>query len=101
MTENITARHAITEQAPPRYEAKISVTEDIGQDEPFEYEDFLTATWNVFHSGLYIGGERDDASDQGYWLICGDNTGSQQLVVYPHMIPALIDLLHKLQEVKP
>jgi hypothetical protein len=32
----------------------------------------------------------------GYWTICGDNTGSEALVVHPYMIEPLIELLRSL-----
>lgn len=32
----------------------------------------------------------------GYWLVCGDNTGSQSLVVHDYMIQPLIKLLNAL-----
>lgn len=91
--------HTIVGEPVPRWEAKIHVTEDIGTDQPFEFDEFLTATWHVYHSSSATDGVADP--DTGHWLITGDNTGSQQLVVHPYMIPALIDLLRKLAEVSP
>jgi len=40
--------------------------------------DRLTATWD---------------EPRGWWLICGDNTGSENLIVHPYQIPGLIKLL--------
>jgi len=39
----------------------------------------------------------DEVSTQsGYWLVCGDNTGSQSLVVHDYMLEPLIELLKAL-----
>jgi hypothetical protein len=33
-----------------------------------------------------------------YWLVCGDNTGSQQLVIYPYMYHGLRALLDQMEK---
>jgi len=63
-------------------------------DEFPDMEDRLFAVWHP-----KPGGEDNLVGD--YWLICGDNTGSQQLVVYPYMVEPLRALLAELASPEP
>lgn len=59
-------------------------------EEPFV--DYITATQHEY-SPLTKGGE----PAQQYWLISGDNTGSQQLILWPYQVQPMIELLRTLR----
>lgn len=74
-------RHAVT--VTTTYTFSNGATDDINE--------YLTATW-----------EPEIKTDHGfthggYWTVCGDNTGSQSLVVWPHHVQPLIDLLEQIK----
>lgn len=65
---------------------------NIPDEEMPDWEDRLWGTWLPNARG---------SSDGGYWLVCGDNTGAQNLIVHPYALDALIDLLQALKAATP
>lgn len=62
-------------------------------DPDFPDEDWLDRLWAQWEPRRNIG---PDHHWGGWWLICGDNTGSQNVVVHEYMLDHLIALLQAL-----
>lgn len=72
-----------------RVDAVVTETEDDGHI----YTDRVSATW---HPEIRSPDGPDGVlrwTSGGYWLVSGDNTGSQNLIVHPHAVGPLRDLL--------
>lgn len=73
-----------------RLTARVAITDT---DEPqFTFIERLTAT-----RCTHFGGMHGDDPNGHYWLVSGDNTGSQQLIVWPYHLDALIATLQELK----
>lgn len=79
-----------------RYHVKQARVEIIEPDCPPNMQPFveyITATQHEYCPTLKDSAEKP----QRYWLISGDNTGSQQLILWPHQVGPMIDLLKELE----
>lgn len=82
--------HELNESRERRVEAVI--TEKESGEPTYVWTERIWAQWQP--EGQV--GEGAQITHGGYWLLCGDNTGAQNLIIYPYMLDALIELLQRI-----
>lgn len=89
MSEEIVT-HSISTSERLVVQAVVRLEERDGDDDPKPWiiHDYLTATWLPKDKTVV-----DRYANGDYWLISGDNCGTNELILYPYQLDAMIDLL--------